>query len=75
MENVESDGEDGPLVNADDVRAEGDCGDHMAVDAARDVRGILARARQRFCKANGYGCKQIKVPGPAPGDTLRGCIT
>uniref|UniRef100_UPI003AF53BB4 hypothetical protein n=1 Tax=Thiolapillus sp. TaxID=2017437 RepID=UPI003AF53BB4 len=31
--------------------------------------------RIRIRKVNGYGCKQIKVPGPAPGDMRRGCIT
>lgn len=72
---VESDGEDRSLVNVDEVRGEGDCGDDMAVDAAPDDGGMLTRARQRSCKANGYGCKQIKVPGPALGDMRRGCIT
>ena len=72
---VESNGENGLLVNIDEVWGEGDCGDNMAVDAAPDDGGMLARAQQRSCKANGYGCKQIKVPGPALGDMRRGCIT
>ena len=71
---VVSDGKDGPLVNADEEWDDGDCGDDMAADAAPDDGGMLAQAWQRSCKANRYGCKQIKVPGPAPGDTLQGCI-
>ena len=40
----ESDGEDVPLVNVEEVRGESDCGDDMAVDAAPDDGGMFARA-------------------------------
>ena len=67
--------EDAPLVHVEDVRQEGCFANNMDVDAAPNDGGMLAQARQRSCKANGNGCKQIKVSGPSPGDTRRGCIT
>ena len=63
------------MVQFEDVRQEGCFANNMDVDAAPNDGGMLAQARQRSCKANGNGCKQIKVSGPSPGDTRRGCIT
>lgn len=35
---------------------------------------LLAFTRRRSCKANGAGCKQIKVTTRAPDDPRQGCI-
>ena len=67
----ENDDDDYPLVLVEE--ASGDA--EMEEDVfAVDDGGMLQRARTRCCKANGAGCKQLKVPSQQ-GDLRRGCIT
>ncbi|KAK7095142.1 uncharacterized protein [Littorina saxatilis] len=40
-----------------------------------DSHRLTILCRERSCKANGSGCKQIKVSGPSPSDPRKGCIT
>ena len=56
---------DKPIVTVDVVRGEAEVRPECDMTVDNVPNAMLARAQQRCCKANGYGCKQIKVPAPA----------
>ena len=67
----ENDDDDSPLVHVEEPNGDAE----MEQDVfAVDDGGMLQRARTRCCKANGAGCKQLKVPSQQ-GDPCRRCIT